>query len=972
MTPHLATLTVPFVGFELPPEIVVVGAVTGLTYGLLAVGLTLVYKSSRVLNFAHGAMGSLPAALLPLLTIKAGLNYWLAIPLVVAAGVAAGAMLEIVVIRRLRGASRLVAMVATIAAAQVLSAFVLLLPHGPAYLRNRYPTPFDLTVDIGNLRLSAGHVLILFVAPALAVALTLFMNRTSMGLAARATAENDDAALMTGIPVKRVSLIVWSIAGLFAAVSAILVAGTQPLTANSGTTGGLGPPLLVRGLAGAMLGGLESLPLVFAGGIAIGLLEALVQWNYPSAGILNPLLFAVVLASLLVHRRLGAVARGGSDSSWSLAGAASALPRRLAGHPLVRAARNGLLLAAVGGTALVAALSSPSQQVLLSSTLLFALMGLSLVVLMGYAGQVSLGQYAFVALGAIVGGRAAQLGFPSGSALLYAVVAAGVAAAVVGIPALRVRGLFLAVTTLAFALAADGWLFEQDWLVNRGGFGTRRSSFIIARPNWFGIDFGSEVRYAWLCLAVLVLTAFAVHRLRSTGIGRAMLAVRDNEPAAATMSLSPRRVKLIAFVISGMIAGAAGYLYGGLLVDSTAAVRPAPIQLSLSLVVMVVLGGVTTVTGPILGAMWVRGVPYAFGATAGLLSSALGVLVILLVWPGGLASVAFRLRDRIVEWLTGKQVAALREPTVAPTRAPLPARPRVPIPAHDAPPVLAAHDIVVRFGGLAAVDRVSIHARKGEIIGLLGPNGAGKTTLFDVLSGQVRATSGRVDLNGHNITGLRPEQRAQLGLGRTFQQARLFPDLSVFEAVQLGLERREPSEVVPSLLALPPSWRAERRKRERARDVLDVLGLAPYRNRRVSELSTGMRRMAELACVLAVGADVVLLDEPTAGIAQAEVDHFAPVIREIRNHLGATIVIVEHDIPLLVSITDRLYALAAGRIIAEGEPDAVRADPAVVSAYLGTDERVVARSGSGTNGARRAAPPRPTRPDTEVTTGGTR
>ena len=192
---------------------------------------------------------------------------------------------------------------------------------------------------------------------------------------------------------------------------------------------------------------------------------------------------------------------------------------------------------------------------------------------------------------------------------------------------------------------------------------------------------------------------------------------------------------------------------------------------------------------------------------------------------------------------------------------------------------------------------------------------------------------------------MRPEQRARLGLGRTFQQARLFDDLALVDALKVALERDEPSEVVPSLLALPPSRAAERRKDVRAAELVDLLGLGDFASRHISELSTGIRRMAELGCVVALGADVVLMDEPTAGIAQREVEAFRPVLQEVRDHLGATVVLIEHDIPMVMSLVDRLYVLVSGAVIAEGPPALLRDDPAVIAAYLGTDERVIARSG---------------------------
>lgn len=211
-------------------------------------------------------------------------------------------------------------------------------------------------------------------------------------------------------------------------------------------------------------------------------------------------------------------------------------------------------------------------------------------------------------------------------------------------------------------------------------------------------------------------------------------------------------------------------------------------------------------------------------------------------------------------------------------------------------------------------------------------------------------------LKGEDVTRLPSEKRAGLGLGRSFQQARLFGDLTVVESLALALERRERTELVPSLLALPPSQGAERRKTRRTLELIDLLGLGPYAERKTSELSTGTRRVAELGCTIAMGAEVVLLDEPTGGIAQREVEAFTPVLRQIRNHLDATVVIVAHDIPMIVDLVERMYVLASGQVIAEGPPTLLQDDPAVIAAYLGAAEEPSAGRSST------AAPAGPVRP----------
>ncbi len=935
--------TVPGTAFQVPVEIVTLGLITGLTYGLLGLGLTLVYRTTRILNFAHGEIGALPAALIPILVINGGWPYWAVLPLALALAAVLGAVTELLVIRRLAKAPRLILLVATIGVSQILLVVNLVLPRTGELARSSFPTPFGWSFRVGSYFVSPGQVAILLVSPLLLVGLSSFLNRTSVGMASRAAAENSDAAQLAGVPVHRVSLIVWTVAGLLAGASAVLVGPTKPLL----TTVALGPSLMLRALAAAMIGGLVSLPRVFLGGILIGILEALVTFNYSTGGALELALFLVIVGSLVVRKNLGQLARGGEESSWSLAGAVRALPPRLAARAdLVRARRGAL------GAGALAAIVAPlpfgsSQHVLMTSVVLSALIGLSLVVLTGYAGQVSLGQFAFVGLGAVVGGRMLQLGYVPWMAMLYSVLAGGIAALVIGIPALRIRGLFLAFTTLAFAVATSTWVFGQSWLVHLSG---SQTSTTIPRPVLFGIDMQRTRNYYWLCLALFAVVAAMVHRLRRSGIGRAMLAVRDNEPAAATLAVSPRRVKLTAFVLAGMIASLGGYLYGGLLVTFSSATF-GPVE-SLNLLAMVIFGGVTSITGAVIGAMWVRGIPFFFGANIGLISSGMGLLLVLLVLPGGVAALLFRLRDRLVTRLTGEAVDQV-VPSAAGGRSRL--EPRVAASAPSDSPALEARAVTVRYGGVVAVDAVSMFVSSGEVVGLVGPNGAGKTSLFDALSGQVTPDQGQVLLDGADISWLRPDQRALLGISRTFQQARLFDELTVVDAFKLALERHDPSELVPSLLGLPPSRVAERTKQLRADEIVELLGLEPFAHRSVLQLSTGTRRLAELGCTIAMGAEVLLLDEPTAGIAQREVEAFVPAIREIQAHLGASVVIIDHDIPMIGAIVDRLYVLAAGSVIAEGHPDVVRRDPEVVRAYLGTDERAIRRSSHAAG-----APPRVT------------
>jgi branched-chain amino acid transport system ATP-binding protein len=270
--------------------------------------------------------------------------------------------------------------------------------------------------------------------------------------------------------------------------------------------------------------------------------------------------------------------------------------------------------------------------------------------------------------------------------------------------------------------------------------------------------------------------------------------------------------------------------------------------------------------------------------------------------------------------------------------------------AQDAAVVLQALDVHVSYGGVKALAGASVEVAAGEIVGLIGPNGAGKTTLFDAISGFVPVSSGRVILGGRDATLLGPDQRARLGLGRSFQDARLFPSLTVAEAIAVAMERHAASSrsAVLSALWLPPVRKAERRLRSRAEALIELLGLGDYREKFLSELSTGSRRIVDLACEMAADPDVLLLDEPSSGIAQAEAEELGPLLDRVRRDTGCGLLVIEHDMRLLTGIADRMIGMVRGQTIVSGSVTDVTEDPTMVEAYLGTSERVLARSGTPT------------------------
>jgi ABC-type branched-subunit amino acid transport system ATPase component len=292
------------------------------------------------------------------------------------------------------------------------------------------------------------------------------------------------------------------------------------------------------------------------------------------------------------------------------------------------------------------------------------------------------------------------------------------------------------------------------------------------------------------------------------------------------------------------------------------------------------------------------------------------------------------------------------EPTKATERAESPG-----VQAKPTRPTLQAIELSASFGGVRAVDHVTLEVAKGEIVGVIGPNGAGKTTLFDLLSGFIPTEGGRVLIGGRDVTALRAPARARLGLGRSFQDARLFPSLTVEETIAAAHERWVTvGDPLSAAFHLPNAVESEHEVAKKTRKLIKMLGLGPYRSLFVRELSTGTRRIVDLACLLAHRPKAVLLDEPASGIAQREVEQLAPLIRRIRDETGASLVIVEHDIPLVEEVADRLVAMDQGRVVAAGLPAAVLSDPAVLSSYLGDDQTAINRSGPAPDAPTGAAP----------------
>ncbi len=930
-------------------QVVYGGLVDGLSIGLLALGIVLIYRSNRVINFAVGSMGAFSAALLALLVVNYHWGYWPAAIVAVIAGGVFAAAVELTVITRLFRSPRVIVLVATIGIAQLALAAQTALPEIDAGIETPYPSAINGTWTVAGIRIRGPELAVLIVVPLLAAALTWFLTRTDIGTAVRAAAANPDRARLSAINPKLLSTLVWTIGGVLSAVSIILLAGTSGSVTGLAT---IGPNTLSRVLVAALVAGMVSFRRALAAGVVIGVVEAVVKYNAPrQGGTVDAILFIVALvASWLIARNQDR----DEDASFSFAPRSKPIPERLRSIWWVRA-----LPRIVGAFGLFAAIALPmlvtlpSRQFLYARVIVIALVALSLVVLTGWSGQVSLGQAAFAGVGgfgyaALVNGHPLGIGYGTAHvtldipkleplvALVVVTAMTALVAALIGAGALRVRGLMLAIVTFVFAVTAQQYLWQRPFFAGDGG-----GSVFIERPLFGPVDLASQRTYYYVVLVALTVAMILVARLRRSGIGRSMIAVRDNADSAAAYTVSPARTKLQAFAFAGGLAGFAGALLAGLL--STITIREAfTVADSLEIVAVAVIGGVGSVAGPILGSLWVVGLPafWPDSALVPLLSSSLGLLVLLMYFPGGLVQIGYSMRDAWFGWLERR----LPEETAPPRPAAVPAS-EVTSRREVTGDALVAEAVSVRFAGRVAVDEASLRIGPREVVGLIGTNGAGKSTLMNAIGGYVPMT-GRITLLDQDVTGRSPALRARAGLGRTFQAARLFGDLSVRETLQVAAEARHRTGFLSTALFLPRGFRVDRAQRAVADEILAFLGLGRYADRACAELSTGTRRIVELGALLALDARVLCLDEPTAGVAQRETEAFGPLLLRIRDELDAALLVIEHDMPLIMSISDRVYCLEAGRVIAEGLPAAVRDDPKVVASYLGTDRRAIQRSGS--------------------------
>ena len=566
----------------------------------------------------------------------------------------------------------------------------------------------------------------------------------------------------------------------------------------------------------------------------------------------------------------------------------------------------------------------------------FAMAALALNVLVGYAGQMSLGHAAFMGVGAFASGLVVgRYGLSMAVGIPVAGLIGGAVALLLGIPALRLRGLYLAIVTIAFGVAVQYSILRIPWITG-GNAGVN-----LPRRAAGGLQLIDNADWLAVLLVALLLVWLLDSNLMRTKVGRAFRAIRENEGVAQSFAVNVVTYKLAAFVISGALTGVAGAFYGHTIGHTNSDAYTS--DLSLQLVIMVVVGGMGSRVGVVAAAFFFELFPAVMPAWFNGYQVPIGAALLMYTvarHPDGLAGVVREAREK-------RELRRMRNSSNADDddieeQGRLPKLPALPRPS-TLPPrpdvagniVLSASGVNVRFGGLQAVDSVGIDVPRGRIVGLIGPNGAGKTTLFNALSGHIRPQSGAITFMGQDVGDLPPHRRAALGMSRSFQLIGLAKSMTVLDNMLLAQHVLGDYDAASALAFLPRTARVEHELVDRAHTAIAALGFERFTDTPVRNLSHGQQRIVELGCLLVTDPELLMLDEPSAGMSPGAAENLAVRLRELRDEQARTVLLIEHNIPLVLDVCDEIYVLNSGAVLAHGDTETIARRPEVIGAYFG-------------------------------------
>ena len=627
-----------------PAGIMIEGLVLGAINALVALSVVLVYRANRVINFAAADFGAVAAVVSIELHLKLGWNYFFSVAAGLALSAVIGAVVEILVLRRFSNAPRMIVGVITLGVAQILNAASLIIPVVWSHGNNQgsFNTPFTFQFRIFPVLFNGNYVVAMVVVPAVMLLLVGFLRYTNYGIAIRAAADNGDRARLLGIPVKRLSTIIWIMAAILSTLAALLRVPIQGFASFSSVSSS-GPPLLLETFTAAIIAGLVSMPVAVIASMGMGILDVLGAWTYQNAAYDYLTQFVILLLVLLVRREKLTRAVEAGITTWQAIKQVRPIPPELASRFPVRVGSSGVRLGILALALTIPLFETPAHTHLAAIILLYSIVAVSLVILTAWAGHISLGHIAFMGFGAAIAGTLiGRHGLNPFLAIGTSMAVCAALAILLGIPALRFgSGPYLAVVTLGLAVTANGYFFLPQyfpWLIP--------TNLVPQMPLFGRLSITGDSELYYMALVALVLVLAGVRSLRNSHAGRAMIASNDNKLATQSFALSTVRIQLMAFAVSGALAGLAGALY--VILESGFNAGDFGPQDGINFFLMVVIGGLGSIPGAVLGAVYVYGVQYLLPANYGLLATGLGVVVILMIIPGGLGEVVFRVRDAIL------------------------------------------------------------------------------------------------------------------------------------------------------------------------------------------------------------------------------------------------------------------------------------------------------------------------------------
>ncbi|HMD46131.1 MAG TPA: branched-chain amino acid ABC transporter permease/ATP-binding protein [Acidimicrobiales bacterium] len=912
---------------------IVIGIATGAVYGLAGTGLVLAYKTSGIFNFAYGSLAALTVFVFQWMHNEHGLAWPLAaaLCLFVLAPIE-GLLLELFA-RSLENVGDTLKVVATIGLLLIILGIGTLWYGGytgtfPQFLPQK-------TVRLAGVNIAWYQIIVVIISVVATAVLYYFFRFIRMGIAMRGVVDNPDLVSMTGESPVRVRRWAWIISSVFASLAGLLLAPSLPLDAIIITM------LVVQAFGAAAVGYFSSLPLTFAGGLFIGIAAAIatkytasITWlSGLSAGLPFIILFIVLIVTpkaKLLQRRV--ISTMPVKRPWEA-------PRRIQLSSYVVAIAFFCVVPLFVG----------AQLSLWSQALIVIILFFSLGLLVRTAGQISLCQYGFAAIGAAAFAHFAGTDrIPWLLALLLAMAVTVPVGAIVAIPAIRLSGVFLALATLGFGILLEQMIYSTNLM-----FGPTTSGIPAPRPN---VSIGpwhlyTDKGFFYLLIVFAVLTVGAILAIQRGRMGRLLGGLSDSPTALELQGATTNVIRVLIFCISAAIAALSGALLACFFHYAVGSNYPSFGSLTLVALIVISIGGAPwyaifagafSILVPGYLAIWFPSVAsniniyfeIAFGffaATYAVLESrSVGVPLALRNW---LDRIGGRGPEKIVttEDVT-VAVASADDAEAAAARADLE------LPVLRARPEgggLAVEHLCVHFGGVRAVDDVSLVAPLNRITGLVGPNGAGKTTTFNACSGLNKPTSGRVFFKDVDVSSTGAAGRSRMGLGRTFQRAELFNSLTVRENVVLGREA--------SMAGNNPATQLFSRRGEKgavaaaADEAIELTGIGPLADLQAGLLPTGQRRLVELARSLAGPFDLLLLDEPSAGLDATETERFGDILTGVVHERGIGILLVEHDMALVRQVCAHIYVLDFGRLVFEGGPVEMLASDVVRAAYLGSE-----------------------------------